>query len=241
MVKSVSKFHLYYTLIPYERNQDYIYAGEKRGPITCVVGVTDGWNNPNILRGDASGRHVAECVAKRFTELFIALNIKHIEKRAEIVAKRINEEVLKAYPFHVACVGIFLFKESKRTIVVSVGSVRIMSWGGESWKNLQGIHQYPLRLSHNPSGTSRFFGRGELRDDPKYCASPDVAYCDNETPLLVATDGIVHAISREALNRITRANKNKHPNYILKQIEEEIKKIKKQNYDTSILLRWKFL
>lgn len=114
-----------YKRFPYKHNQDTVSVNEK----ATVVSVVDGWNNVEELPTDIPGRNVAMFAEKRFPELFLDsiqnshLTPSFVQQQAEIIAKRVDREVLEHYPAHASCVGAFVFDT---TLIVAIGSISIL-------------------------------------------------------------------------------------------------------------------
>lgn len=221
-----------------QRNQDVIelYLQEFDG-VDYVASVVDGWNNPDMIPGNQTGRVAAQFVAAEYPRAFLAASARDFQARAWRATQQIERKFLQLYPEHVACVGAFLFSFEVQEIVVVVGDVRVLSWSGLFWEKLPGIGEYKLDPAQYPSGVSRFFGRGELKDDPFYSAKPDVVTCNRETPLLLATDGLEEVMTIADLNEFTQERKGDAPVAFVYALLNELEVNKTLDDDVAFLLR----
>ena len=172
------KLGIAYALLPFKRNQDVIKIIEFGKGDYCIA-VVDGWNKPDAFPDDKPGRDVAHIVANEYPKLFLTYG-----KEAN---KKLEERIAKKYPKYASAVAAFLFHSSTEDTIVSVGDVETYVWNGNEWYKPKQIGDHQLDRAHYPSNVSRFFGRGELRDDPIYSSEPDVLSIARLTPVLIAT------------------------------------------------------
>lgn len=223
----LSKLGIAYTLLPFRRNQDVIKIHEFEHGEYCIA-VVDGWKNPK-LPSDISGRKVAQMVADEYPKMFLKLG--------KVANKRLDDRIIKRYPIGASAVATFLFHRDSQETIVSIGDVETYLWNGSDWYKPKQIESHQLDLAHYPSSVSRFFGRGELRDDPIYSSEPDVLQIDPKTPILFATDGIKDVLSLRDINQIVGDPCGQAPKKIVAKLLAEIQKRKTQKDDISIVLR----
>ncbi len=237
-IKTEKQLNLAYAQLPFKRNQDVIKIISSRGDLNYAVSVVDGWHNLDFIKGNKEGRVVAELVAENFPKEFLQSNVKNYQKRAEIVAKSMEERVLSMYSAHVSCVGAFLFSFENQDIIVALGSVVVLVRNENKWVKPKGIGNYWLDPDKYPSDVSRFIGRGELkRSDPLYSWMPEAVICPSKTSILLATDGLEKVFSVNDINSIASVQKNKTSQAIIFALLAEIRKRKIQKDDISILVR----
>ncbi len=234
------EFNISYSLIPFTRNQDLIKVQEFNKKIKFAVSVVDGWNNPDKIKGNESGRKIASFVADNFPNQFLKTDISNLQERSEKAAKFIDKKVLKLYPAHVSCVGAFLFNFDNKNIIVTVGSIFVYVWNGAVWEKPKEIGDYLLDLKNYPSNVSRFFGRGDLKkQNPNlYMAKPDTVVLSPKCSIFIATDGIEELISKEELNNYTNKIGLNTSEKLIKFLTGLIQSRKNlQNDDVSIFLK----
>lgn len=230
-------FNLAYALLPFKRNQDVIKILLGKSESEYSISVVDGWHNLEFLSGNIEGREVAEYVALQFPNRFLHESESDIQKKANSVAQSLEKDVLRKYPAHVSCVGVFLFHEREQDTIVALGSVVTLLWDGEKWYKPKEIGDYSLDVQHFPSDVSHFIGRGELKSDPMYIYLTDVVQCKPNQPLLFATDGLEKVLSLDEINLISEQVSDKTPKNLIKALLKEIEARKTQRDDISILVR----
>jgi len=239
-----------YSLFPHKRNQDVIVKGSyftKTGDELTFYSITDGWNNPEKMLDNKSGRIVATRVAQEFPKLFLKSLEKvsfKLSQAGDIAYKAANDmdkKVLSWYPTRASCVGTFLFEISNKTVIVAVGTITTLLWKNDSWEAPKEIGDYILDPNKYESGGQTFFGRGELKYNPLYTAKTDTLVVDNKTPIFVATDGLLmekRIMTLEELNVFTRKVTIKDPSKFIQKLGEYIKSIRdKQKDDISIFIK----
>lgn len=234
----IENYALAYTLLPCRRNQDVVKIFPGKKGFEYLVAVVDGWSNENYFAGNKEGVAVAEFVAQRFPEIFVKLSEPDWVKRGDKTAEMVDSEVLTRYPMHVACAGNFLFSGFKQDIIVAIGTINTFLWRGSQWIKPVEIGDYFLPTPQYPSGSSRFFGRGELKHDPFYSAKPDVVVCSANTPVLIATDGLDDVLSLNDINTQLGSLPQKTAKSIVSSLLAEIKKRNRQKDDIAILTRF---
>lgn len=205
-----------FKLLPHKRNQDIVEIGKysvKKGGEIFFASIVDGWNNPNEMSDDSFGRIVAERVSKEFPHLFLQLleedsfKLDNISKIAKETAQKMDKEVISWYPAHASCVGSFIFELPEYTIIVAQGTISTLLWNGKAWEKPEEIGDYILDPKRYESGSRTFFGRGELKNNPFYTADTDTLVVSNDTPILVATDGLIlekKMMNLEELNNLSQ-------------------------------------
>lgn len=219
-----------YTNIPF-RDQDVIVFSQTNSRYPWVS-VIDGWTNPKFIRGNKKGREAALFIANEFPGLFQQSSVRDMRKRASLTAQKLDRAFLLRYPKHVSGVGAFYFPSIK--IVVALSSIFVFFWNGMRWIKPKEQGEYSLPYPTYPSDVSRFFGRGELKNDPLYNAEPDVIHVRSQKPMLITTDGLLKCISFKQLNTLTRKYIDKKPAELLTKLTEVIKKSQKQNDDITL-------
>lgn len=234
------QFNISYSLIPFKRNQDVIKIQEFNQDIKFSISVVDGWNNPDKIKGNESGKKVAVLVADNFPNQFLKTGISNFQARAETAAKLIDKKTIQRYPAYVCGVGAFIFEFEDKEVVVAVGSIYVYIWNKNSWEKPKEIGDYSLDLRNYPADVSRFFGIGNLKkaDPHLYSAKPDTVVVFPKKPIFIGTDGIEELISKEELNFYTKKIGLDHPDKLIKTLTEIIQSRRKlQNDDASILLK----
>ncbi|OGK12105.1 hypothetical protein A3C98_04010 [Candidatus Roizmanbacteria bacterium RIFCSPHIGHO2_02_FULL_37_15] len=239
MITFIKKYDISFAKIPFKRNQDTVYFSEQEKDCKFVVSVVDGWNNQKYLEGDVPGRAVAQFVADKFPKTFLRKKEKVLELRVNNACKAMDNKVLKLYPTHASCVGVFMFGFANYELIVTVGSVVVLLWDGKKWVRPKEIGDYSLDPKVYPSDVSRFFGLGELKKlDPKlYKCQADILITGNATPIFLASDGFEDVFDPKSFNNFTYSLKNESSKYFVKNLTKVIQQSGKQKDDIAILTK----
>ncbi len=239
-IRTIQKYHIAYSLLPFKRNQDVIKLLHGKGNLRYAVSVVDGWNWKERLDDDRTGRNVAQFIADIYPRKFQEhLKEKQYRLAAENAAKSVDQQVLAMYPTYVSAVAVFLLSFQMEDVVVYVGKGIVMIWDGRRWVKPKEIGNYFLDETKFgfPNEVSRFFGRGELKGDPFYSCKPDVVVCPAGTPIFLATDGIEDIFTQEEIKEFLKANRNALPQELIRRFRRECSLHGTQRDDISVLVR----
>lgn len=238
VVTKVVKGNAFYHLsIPFVRNQDFTKTQELKNGVSFVA-LCDGWNHREKVPGDNEGKKASRFVAKYFQKLFLASKEKDLIKRTKTVCKLLDEKFLSAFPHYVSSVAAFLVVFPKDALIVRVGDVDCFLWKKNCWQRPKVFKDYSLDEAKFGSDVSRFFGRGELKGSSIFSADPDILITDSFQPILLASDGLLRAMSEDELNSISKeALFPTEPNTFIEYIRDFLKKAKTQNDDITVLLK----
>lgn len=239
MRKKLQKKRMVYGIFP-KRDQDYILINKKKstGRIKFLASVTDGWTDQDKIRLEKIGKQAARFTAFRYPQLFLRDKGTDLKERARKSAYLLDQEFIRKFPTQTASVGVFLFEQEEKNIIVAVGSIWVFIWKKGVWEELQEIGKYDLDLKKYPSDVSRFFGRKDLKKDSLYSCEPDVAIRDKDKPIILATDGLTKGIFTKK-SFLLMANKweKKRPKKLIEAVKITIG-IGSQEDDTSILVKY---
>ncbi len=228
-----------YELIPYERNQDVVQVSEDidAKPEALIASVLDGWNDETKIPGNQPGREVALYAQARFPEIFLGLEDKDVNKRAQAAAAATDSEVLERFHPWASSTGIFLFKLEQQLALIAVGSIVVYASEGEVWQKPTELKDHGLDLKRHPVDVSRFFGLGALKSDPFYSAMPDVATRPLDTSIFIATDGLESVMSDDELKKqLANVRQNEGASFVQTMAELIKQRRDQQKDDCSILL-----
>jgi serine/threonine protein phosphatase PrpC len=231
-------FSILSSRIPFRRNQDVIHIQKDRSDTEDVISVVDGWNDVERVPSDHPGREAASFVARRYPEVFLALNERTLAHAAQDTAEQVDREFLQRYPAHVASVGAFAFCFRKQTVLVSIGTINVWIWNGTQWHKPEEIGDYVLPQPEYESGSRMFWGRGELKDDPFYSLRADTVVLSPQTPFFIATDGMDDVLTLSEINEMQEETRSSFPCFF-KALVEKVLASKKQRDDITLLMRWK--
>jgi len=225
-----------YYQAPGPRNQDVVRIS-KLAPEITVACIVDGWNSKD-LGTDEPGRQFATRVAERFPKIFLSYKINNPQKKAKIATEAMDKEMLAKYPRDVSCVGSFLFLLPGQDILVTIGSVFVLVWNGKLWYRPKEIGDYSLSPQKFPSDVSRFIGRGELKNDPFYSATPDVIASPTGKKIFIASDGLEDLFTVAEFNQWAENQLVGKPKLFVNHLFAEIQRRQfRQKDDVSILLK----
>lgn len=108
------------------------------------------------------------------------------------------------------------------------------------WEKPVEIGYYALDPTIYPSNVSRFFGRGELKNNTLYSAQTDTVFTIPTTPLFIATDGLLldNLMTTNELTQFTQEVGLQSPNHFIAKLGALIEQRKdNQKDDITILLR----
>lgn len=239
-----------YEVIPYKRDQDLVRIGEfigTGGLKISYASIVDGWSNLEKIAGNEPGRIVAERVSKEFPILFLKaleerkFNLDGVEQLALDVSKEVDAKVLSWYPAHASCVGTFIFELPSKVVIVAEGTISTLLWNGKFWEKPIGIGDYVLDGTKYESAARRFFGRGELKNNPFYSVNPDVVVVSKNVPIFVATDGLIMdkaIMTLGELNEISSDIDKENVSGFIKKLGDFVRRRRDlQKDDISIFLR----
>ncbi len=239
-VRTLQKYHIAYALLPYKRNQDVITVHYQRGDLRFAASIVDGWNWKEKLDDDRTGRDAAQFIADTYPRRFLEyLKKNQYRLAAANAAKSIDQQVLAMYPKYVSAVATFLLSFMHVDIIVYVGKGIVLVHNGTHWEKPREIGDYFLDETTFgfPNEVSRFFGRGELKDDPLYSCLPDVVMLPSGIPVLLASDGIEDVFYEKELRQILQLDPAASPTSIVERLCAEITRRGTQRDDISLLLR----
>jgi hypothetical protein len=239
-----------YEIFPYKRGQDTVSLGiysSKDGVKVPFASIVDGWNDPNKFDSDIPGKEFANKVSERFPNLLLkslesnSFNFEGVSKRAINIAKVVDNEVVSWYPSSVSCVGTFIIDLQKKNLITAVGPISTLLWDGKSWYKPEEFGDYVIDSNKYPSGAQRFFGRGELKNDPFYSVNPDTIVVDKGIPIFIATDGLMlenGIMTLDDLNKFSSSVNINNPKEFIQQLGNHIESIQdRQKDDISVFIK----
>lgn len=239
LIRTISKYHIAYGLLPYKRNQDVIRVISGKGDLRYAVSIVDGWNWKEKLADERVGKRAARFIAKDYPQTFLELDGLDFVQRAETASNIVDKQFLKVFPKYASAVAVFLFSFKKQDIIVFVGKGIVLFWDGKQWTKPLEIGDYFLDETKFgfPNEVSRFFGRGELKGDPLYSCKPDVVMCPPGRPMFLATDGLEDIFTQEEITHLLRFDHEASPRELIDHMFNEINRRGTQRDDISILVR----
>lgn len=239
-IRTISKYHIAYSLLPYKRNQDVIRVHEFADR-KYAIAVTDGWNSQDVFPDDKPGRYVAKLVASEYPKIYLSMNISNPSKRALKVSEILDGRIAKKYPRLATCVASFVFPLKGNDIIVSIGDVETYLWDGSKWYKPKEISDHALDLKTYESNVARFFGASEHKNNPRFpgvfSAEPDVYFCQSSIPVLIATDGIKDVLKIGDINALSVNPTKTSSKEIVETILHEVTRRGTQRDDISVLVR----